>query len=281
MTIDPELESHYNARAAVPEHVHIQADWKRRSEQLRAMRSCRLDLAYGESDRQKIDLIETDPDNAPLQIYFHGGYWQRGDRRDNHFVAESLCAHGINVAMVGYDLCPTVTLDDIVAQARAAVAWLWRHAASLGFDAERMQVCGHSAGGHLTATLMATDWAELGEDLPAEPLQSGLAISGLYTLEPLRRTSINEAVGMDAESAARNSPANMEGVGGAPLTLAVGGLESPGFHSQARILAESWKRRAAPVGVLEVPDTNHFTVVEALAGPGVLLERALSLLEQR
>lgn len=281
MTIDPELESQYNARAAVPEHVAIQAEWKRRSEQLRASRGCRLDLAYGASERQKIDLIEAGVANAPLQVYLHGGYWQRGDRRDNHFVAESLCANGVNVALVGYDLCPNVVIDDIVAQVRAALVWLWRHADDLAFDATRIQVCGHSAGGHLTAMLMATHWPDVAEDLPADLVQSGLAISGLYALEPLVRTSINEAVAMDTQTAQRNSPALMPGIGGAPLTAAVGGLESAEFHRQARTLADNWQSRSAPVNVLEVPGTNHFTIVEALAGDGVLLRRALALLARR
>ncbi|NIM26951.1 MAG: alpha/beta hydrolase fold domain-containing protein [Gammaproteobacteria bacterium] len=281
MTIDPELETQYNARAAVPEHVDIQTGWRHRSEQLRARRSCRLDLAYGDSERQKIDLIETGVANAPLAVYLHGGYWQRGDRRDNHFIAESLCANGINVAVVGYDLCPQVTIDDIVAQVRAALAWLWRHADDLGFDADRIQVCGHSAGGHLTAMLMATPWPDVARDLPADLVHSGLAISGLYTLEPLLHTSINEAVSMDARTARRNSPAFMPRIGSATVTAAVGALESEGFHLQAHTLAERWHTPAAPVDVVEVPGANHFTIVDALAGPGVLLERALAMLGQR
>jgi arylformamidase len=281
MTIDAHLETQYNARAAVPEHVDIQADWKRRSEELRARRKCTLDLAYAEGERNRIDLFAADAGNAPLHAFLHGGYWQRGDRRDNHFVAESLCANGINVALVGYDLCPAVTIDDIVSQVRAALAWLWRHAQSLGFDADRIQVGGHSAGGHLAAMLTATRWPELGADLPADLIASGLAVSGLYELEPLRHTSLNEALAMDADSAGRNSPAGLEPAGKAPLTAAVGGLESDEFHRQARTLAEAWQGGGARVEVLEVPGTNHFTIVEELARPGVLLERALALLGQR
>ena len=132
MTIDAHLESQYNARAAVPEHVDILADWQRRSEALRARQSCELDLPYGDGERQRIDLFRCGAPAAPLHVFIHGGYWQRGDRRDNHFVAESLCANGVNVAMVGYDLCPDVAIDDIVAQVRAALVWLWRHADDLG-----------------------------------------------------------------------------------------------------------------------------------------------------
>ena len=280
MAIDAQLESQYNARAAVPEHVGIQADWQRRSEQIRSSRACKLDLAYGEGPRQQLDLFPADTPNRPLLLFIHGGYWQRGDRRANHFVAESLCAHGINVALAGYDLCPSVSLDDIVSQVRAALAWLWRHADVLAFDQARIQVCGHSAGGHLTAMLMATHWPAQGADLPADLIHSGLAISGLYELEPLCHTSLNEALSMDTQTAARNSPVLLPpGSGGGPLTAAVGGLESAEFHRQAEILAEAWRGRGARVDVLDVAATNHFTIVEELAREGVLLEHALALLE--
>ncbi len=280
MTIDTNLETQYNARAAFPEHVEIQADWQRRSERLRATRDCKLDLAYGDGERHKLDLFTANAANRPLHMYLHGGYWQRGDRRANHFVAEGLCTHGINVALVGYDLCPAVGLDDIVAQARAALVWLWRNADLLGFDADRIQVCGHSAGGHLAAMLVATHWPAQDGDLPADLIHSGLAVSGLYELEPLRHTSINEAIAMDAESAKRNSPSLLPGTGNAPLTAAVGGLESAEFHRQAETLADRWRNRGGAVEVLDVPGTNHFTIVEELAREGVLLERAVALLEQ-
>lgn len=279
MTIDANLESQYNARAAVPEHPAIQADWLCRSEALRATLRCKLNLAYGDSERQKLDLFYAESAHAPLHVYLHGGYWQRGDRQANHFMAESLCARGVNVAMVGYDLCPNVSLGTIVDEVRAAVVWIWRNARMLECDVERIQVCGHSAGGHLSAMLMATHWPELGADLPAGLLHSGLAISGLYDLEPLRHTSINEAVAMDAETAARYSPALLPVRGEGPFSAAVGGLESAGFHHQAETLAQAWRGRARPVEVLPVADTNHFTIVETLARGGPLLERALDLLE--
>ena len=277
MSIDRELERQYNARAAVPEHVDILADWQRRSEALRARNACRLELAYADGERNRLDLFTADAPAAPLHVYLHGGYWQRGDRRDYHFVAEGLCARGVNVALVGYDLCPNVAIDTIVAQARVAIAWLWRNADRLGFDAGRIQVCGHSAGGHLTAMLMATHWPDVAADLPTDLVHSALAISGLYELEPLVHTSINEAVGMTLDDARRVSPTRLPRTGDAPLTLAVGGLESAEFHRQARLLAERWPGST----VLVVPDTNHFTIVESLAGNGALLEHALELLEAR
>ena len=279
MTIDDHFESEYNARAAVPEHVDILAGWQRRGEALRDSRPRELDLAYGDGERNKVDLFRRDAAGGPLHMFIHGGYWQRGDRQANHFVAEGLCARGVNVALIGYDLCPSVTLDDIVVQARAALAWLWRNGEALGFDRGRIQIGGHSAGGHLTAMLMATRWRELGDDLPADLIHSAIAISGLYALGPLRHTSLNEAVAMDADTARRNSPALLPPATAAPLVAAVGGLESAEFHRQAEVLAGAWRNQGVPLETLEVPGTNHFTILEELAGEGVLLERALALLE--
>lgn len=279
MTIDAHLEAQYNARAAVPEHVDILADWRRRSEALRAARRADLDLAYGASERQRIDLFPADTAGRPLHAYIHGGYWQRGERADFHFVAAALCARDVNVALIGYDLCPAVTLDDVVAQVRGALAWLWRNAGDLGYDAERIQVCGHSAGAHLTAMLLATRWPDLDSRLPENLIHSAIAISGLYALGPLRHTSINAAVGMDAETARRNSPALLTPTATASLVAAVGGLESAEFHRQAETLANGWRGSGVAIAITDVPNTNHFTILEALAGDGVLLERASALLE--
>ena len=250
MSIDAHLESQYNARAAVPEHPAIQADWLRRSEALRARLRCKLDLAYGDSERQKLDLFYAESAHAPLHVYLHGGYWQRGERQANHFMAEGLCGHGVNVAMLGYDLCPSVSLGAIVDQVRAALVWLWRNAPELAVDVERIQVCGHSAGGHLSAMLMATHWPDLGADLPADLLHSGLAISGLYDLEPLRHTSINEAVGLNAETAARYSPGIVAGPGRGPLQRRCGWSRERRLSSAGRDpgagLAEPHTPRGGP-----------------------------------
>lgn len=279
-TLNPsELEAQYNARSAIPDHVEILADWERRSERIRSTQFCRLDLAYGKGPREKIDLFAVTKAPGPVHVFIHGGYWQRGDKRVHSFIAESLCARGINVAVVSYDLCPAIGIDEIVAQVRAALAWLWRNARDLSIDARRIQVCGHSAGGHLTAMLMATDWSGLGEDLPPNLIHSGIGISGLFELEPLLQTSINDAVGMDSATARRNSPVLLKPTTRAPLAIAVGGLESVEFHRQAQALAIAWREYHVPVSLLEVPGTNHFTILEHLAAGGMLLERAVSLLD--
>jgi len=277
--IDPDLEAQYNNRAAVPEHVEIMAQWEQRSEATRARGGCRLDLAYGPREREKIDLFGAGRGNAPVHVYIHGGYWQRGDRRIYSFVADGLTAAGVNVALVGYELCPDVTLDEIVDEVRRACAWLWRNAGDLGIDRDRIQIGGHSAGGHLTAMVLATDWPRIEPALPADLVKSGVAISGLFDLEPLRLTSINEAVGMDAATAQRNSPTLLAPATRAPLVVAVGGAESAEYHRQAEDFVRAWRAKDVDVTLLDLPGHNHFTIVPELADPGgALLEHALALL---
>lgn len=277
--IDPDLEVQYDNRGAVPEHVDIMAQWAVRSEETRAGGRCRLDLAYGPREREKLDLFLAEHENAPVHVYIHGGYWQRGDRRLYSFVADGLRAAGVNVAVVGYDLCPEVAIDDIVDEVRRACAWLWRNAGELGVDRDRMQVGGHSAGGHLTAMVLATAWPELDPALPPDLVKSGLAISGLFDLEPLRSTSINDAVGMDAAAARRNSPVLLAPATHAPVTVAVGGAESAQYHRQAEDFVRAWRAHEIDVTLLDLPGRNHFTIVPELADPGgALLERACAML---
>ena len=277
--IDPTLESHYNVRAAVPEHPAIFATWRARSEDYRARAEARLDLSYGPSPAETLDLFPASEPGAPLHMFIHGGYWQALDKSDFSFIAEPLVAAGVTVAVVNYALCPSVTLDDIVGQVRRAAAWLYGNAREVGGDPRRLQVSGHSAGGHLTAMLMATDWAKVSPALPRNLVHSGVAVSGLFDLEPLRATTINDKVGMDAATAQRNSPLFMAPATTAPLVLAVGALEGPGFMSQSDRLAETWGQRGVPVERIDLPGCHHLAAVERLAAPGdALLEATLRLI---
>jgi arylformamidase len=184
------------------------------------------------------------------------------------------------VAVVNYALCPAVTMDEIVRQMRAALVWLWRNAPRFGGDPGRIHVTGHSAGGHLTAALMVTDWTTHG--LPATgptggPIAGGVAISGLYELEPIRLTYLNKALALDGQSARRNSPVfDVKPASGAspPLVLAVGQRESKEFHRQQDIFARAWRAAGRPADEMDLPGLNHFSVLEAFCDPGHALFRA-------
>jgi arylformamidase len=270
-----QLDAQYNNRAMVPEYPAHLARWQADSQAARKSVPAELDLAYGSSPVETLDMFRAagQPRGAPVLVFIHGGYWQALDKQDFSFIAPAYVAAGVSVAVVNYALCPTVKIDEIVRQMRAALVWLWRNIGRFGGDPGRIHVAGHSAGGHLTAALMTTDWAALG--LPADPIAGGVAISGLYELEPIRLSYLNKALAMDEATARRNSPVfdvrppglqppelQPADAPAAPLALAVGQKESDEFHRQQRDFAAAWRRAGRPAREMDLPGRNHFSILE-------------------
>jgi len=258
------LDAAYDNTAAVPAVETIRADWRARSAEVRKRRRCRLDLAYGTAPRQRLDLFLADSPRAPTLVFIHGGYWQRNDKEDFAFIAEGPLAHGINVAVVEYTLAPAARMDQIVAEIRQAVTWL---AATLGAhdaDPARLYLSGHSAGGHLTAMAM-----QLGT------VRGGLAISGLFDLEPIRLCYLNDKLGLDQAEARRNSPILHLPLAAAPLVTAYGTAELSELCRQSIDYAKAWGERGLPGHLLPIEGADHFSVLESLADANGALTRAL------
>jgi arylformamidase len=262
-TIDYEAE--YNNRARVPDHEAIFAGWAReaelyRAEMLKAGRA-ELGLSYGDTPRQSIDLFLPGAGAAaPLALFVHGGWWRSLDSSMFSQMARGPNDRGVAVAVVGYDLCPNVTIADIIEQMRRACAFLWQR---LG---RRIFVYGHSAGGHLAACLVATDWAALYPKAPADLVPAGYAISGVFDLAPLVHITPNQDLRLDAETARQLSPAFWPLPADRRFEVAVGALESSEFKRQSRLIVDAWKSTAA-ITYQEIPGANHFTVIDALADP--------------
>ncbi len=264
------LDAQYHLRLRHPDFQDHFDAWAERSAATRQRLNARLDLAYGPSAAEALDVfVPAGAADAPLHVFIHGGYWQAFEKHDYSFVADGLVAAGAIVVVVNYALAPTVDMDEIVRQNRAAVAWTRRHAGDFGGDAERLYVSGHSAGGHLTAMLLATDWPEF-DGLPVDTIKGGLAISGLYDLEAIRLCYLNEVLGMDAATAARLSRLDMApGSGG--CIVAVGGGETDEFLRQSSSFAARWRQADAKLEELTLPGHNHFTIMNELAdGDGAL-----------
>ncbi len=271
-------EPQYNQRLNVPDRPASLARRQELSERVRRSLRSTLDVPYGDSEKERLDIYPAAGARCPVMIFIHGGYWQRYDKADVAFLAEPFVNAGITLVSINYNLCPAVTLDKIVAEARAACAWVWRHIAAHGGDPDRVYVSGNSAGGHLTAMMMGTDWPALDPALPRDLLKGGLAISGIYDLEPLRHTTINDAVGLDADAAQRNSPLFLQPPTAAPVVIAVGALESPEFQRQTQVLADTWK--TVPTRTLVVADCHHFNILLGMAEPGnPLMNAALTLMD--
>ncbi len=263
---DIDYEAEYNNRARVPEHAEIFARWAGDSEDYRAeaLKAGRAELGlfYGDAPRQYFDLFLPEAgESAPLAIFIHGGWWRSLDPSFYSQVARGINARGVAVALVGYDLCPNVSIADIVEQIRRACAFLWQR------FGRRMLVSGHSAGGHLAAAMVATDWPSLYPKAPADLIPTGYSISGVFDLAPLIGISINEDLKLDAAAARNVSPMFWSVQSGRSFDAVVGGLESSEFKRQSRTLAQAWRQNGVQARYEEFAGTNHFTVVDALADP--------------
>jgi arylformamidase len=257
------LDRAYNNSAAVPEGAQMFKEWQERSEQVRAQHPEHLDLSYGPRPRNRIDYFSAGP-NTPVLVFFHGGYWQMRGKTDFSFLAEGFLSQGISVAMVGYPLAPDATMDEIVADAHAAVRYLAAQLPSLGGDPARVVVTGWSSGGHLATSVL---------DEPS--LRGGVAISGLYELEPLVKSYINDKLHMDEAVARRNSPLLNLKKSSKPLDLFAGTAELPEMRRQTADYASARRAAGLPVRYEEIPDANHYTILHSMLRPDGRIHQAM------
>jgi arylformamidase len=278
MAVDYEVE--YNNRARVPDHADIFARWTRDAaayrERMKAEENAELGLAYGTGPRQKVDLFFPDATgHTPLALFVHGGYWRSLEHSTFSHVAAGLNARGIAVAVAGYDLCPQVTIAQIVEQIRTACLFLWRR------FGQRIMVYGHSAGGHLAACMVATDWKSLDPKAPADLVPAGYSISGVFDLKPLVATAMNADLRLNEPAAAQVSPLWWPVARGRVFDAVVGGLESAEFLRQSRVVTDDWRARGVETRYEEVAGANHFTVVDPLTDPNSAMTARCAALAAR
>ena len=253
-----DYEKEYDNRARVPEHPEIFARWERETAEYRkAAAGAQLGISYGPSPRQIIDFFPVKDANAPLAMFIHGGWWRTLDPSMFSQMAKGANGHGVSVAVAGYDLCPQVSIATIIEQMRAACLFLWRQ------HKRRIFVYGHSAGGHLAACMVATDWKTLAPDALADLVPSGYSISGVFDLMPLLQVSQNADLKLTAKSAHDDSPLSWRVPAGRALDAVVGGIESAEFLRQSHAIVDAWKS-ATKTRYEEFAGKNHFTVVDAV-----------------
>jgi arylformamidase len=264
MAVDYETE--YNNRARVPDHPEIFARWAADAaayrERMKTDENAELGLAYGASPRQTVDLFFPEATgHTPLALFIHGGYWRSLEASSFSHMAAGLNARGIAVAVAGYDLCPQVTIGQIVNQIRNACLFLWRR------FGQRLMVYGHSAGGHLAACMLATEWRKLDPKAPADLVPAGYSISGLFDLAPLMHTAMNADLRLDEIEVARISPLNWPVAAGRAFDAVVGGEESAEYLRQSQLIAEEWRARGVETRYEAIAGRNHFTVLDPLSNP--------------
>jgi len=263
---DIDYEVEYNNRARVPDYEEIFLRWAGdaelfRADMLKAGRA-QLGLAYGDTPRQYVDLFMPQAaDGAPLALFVHGGYWRSLDPSMFSHMARGLNARGVTVAVAGYDLCPNVSIAGIIEQIRRACIFLWQR-----FN-RPIFACGHSAGGHLAAAMVATDWPALYPKAPSDLVPAGYSISGLFDLSPLIHTGMNQDFHLDLQTVRAVSPAFWPLARKPIFDAVVGALESSEFKRQSQLIAATWQQAGAQTRYEEIAGTSHFTVLDPLADP--------------
>ncbi len=224
---------------------------------MRAKLDCRLDIAYGPSEDQILDVFPAAEADSPVVVCIHGGAWTRMHKDANSYPAESFVAAGAAFVSVHFGLVPKVTLDQQVAHNRAAVAWVVRNCRDFGADPDRLHVAGHSSGGHIVGMLLCQDL----------PIKGALACSGMYDLEPVRRSWRNEYLQLDDDAVERLSPIRHLPDQGCPLIIGYGGGEHAEFRRQSREFAAAWRARGFECQEFDLPGLNHFDVGQQFNNP--------------
>ncbi len=252
-----QLEHEYNPRVTVPAFAEYFARLSALAEETRTRLPQRYeDVRYGPGALQTLDVFPADSADAPVHVFFHGGYWRSQDKRDYAFVARDLVPGGVTVVVANYDLCPAVTVAGINAQCVDCIAFLRDNIGRHGISNGPLTVSGHSAGGQIVARLLTHDWGG------PHPISAALAISGVFDVTPIVHTSLNDVLGLDDAAARACSPLHEPPPAATiPFRLAVGGAESVAFHQQSTDYAA---HAGVSTPVIAPPGRNHFDVLEAL-----------------
>ena len=268
-----ELEYQFNPQVSVPEYPQLSAERREKSRRVRAKLKSWLDVPYADTARQVMDIFPAPSASAPVLVYVNGGYWRGGSKEDNCNFVDLFTERGATVAVIEYDLCPQVTVTDIVREVRSAVAWSYRHISRYGGEPSKLYIAGHSAGGQLAAMALAHDWQK--EGLPPDIIKGAVITSAVHDLEMVMQVSINQEIRMTPEIARANSPLLHPPIVACPILVAVGGDEPKGWQQMSEDYYRFCRERGAEVDYLVVPGANHYTMSQHLADANSPLARVM------
>jgi arylformamidase len=259
-----EIDDQYDIERSVPDGRHFAELFTRRSAETRRDLDCRLDVRFGPTVEETLDIFPAADPAAPILVFIHGGYWRRLSSKEFSFVARGPVALGITMVITNYALCPKVTLPEITRQSRAAIAWLYKTEGTFAGNPERIYVSGHSAGGHQVARLLSTNWVE-DYGLPRDVIKGGLSISGLFDLRPLRFSFLQPMLQLTPDIVHTESPLFTLPPRAAPLVATVGGDESTEFRRQSADFIKAWNSSGLSGTYHEQRGRNHYTAIEGFA----------------
>lgn len=260
------IDAEYDVEQSVPDFMIYAEQFVAESAKARDTLSCKLGVRFGPTLDERLDIFPAADRNAPILVFIHGGYWRLLTSSEFSFVARGLVQRGITVVVTNYSLCPAVTINEITRQSRAALAWLCNTELEFNGDRERIFVSGHSAGGQQTAMLLGTDW--VGDyGLPADIISGGIAISGVFDLQPLRYSFVQPKLLLTHDVIQRESPLFHIPAVAPPLLVSVGGEEPGEFRRQSRDYYEAWTNAGLGGEYWEQAGKNHFTAIEGFLDP--------------
>ncbi|HET7323386.1 MAG TPA: alpha/beta hydrolase [Halococcus sp.] len=269
-----ELDEQYTQSEAVSDYQGYADSYVERSNETRERLDCSLDIPFGPTIAEHLDVFPAAQSDAPILLFIHGGYWHSLSSKEFSFVANGPVSAGVTTAVLNYALCPDVTIEEIVRQSRAAVAWLHRNAEEFGGDGSRIYVAGHSAGGHLTAMVLTTDWEDdygLSEDV----ISGGCAISGLFDLEPFPYTYLQPKLQLTWGEVRRTSPIRHIPESAPPLLVSYGNEETAELRRQSNDFLDAWTERGLDGEMLAQPGKNHFSAIDGFLDADSPLCRAI------
>ena len=270
-----QIDAQYNPSLALQDPGAPMQHFLAQSERARTQLNCALDVPYGPTRAETLDIFPAEAPHAPVFIFIHGGYWRALSSKEFSHVALGLQPLGITTVVVNYALAPYVSIDEITRQVRAACAWTFRNIQNYGGDPHRVAVGGHSAGGHLTAMALQTEW-ERDYGLPQDPFAAGLLFSGLYDLTPLRYSYLQPQIQLDDGIVRRNSPAFMVRPCTTPTWVTWGGAESDEFARQSYVYDAAWRAAGNRGDLRSIEGANHFPVIDGLEHPASEVSRWLA-----
>jgi arylformamidase len=267
-----DLDYQYNNRLQVPGYATHFEQWEQWSRKTESQYTLIKDIAYGAHVRERLDIYPSFQPNSKTLIFIHGGYWKSMVKESFHFVANGFQPYNITTVFIEYPLMPEASMDQLVQSCNKAIHWVQQNISLYNGNAAQLYVAGHSAGGHLAAMLMVDDTAN--QPAKSNAIKAVCTLSGLFNLQPVRCSYLNNSLQLDEATALRNSPVNLKPYLACPLLIAVGGEESNEFKEQSAQLYDSWKNQV-PIQLIEMDALNHFSIVEALADSATNLHKAV------
>jgi arylformamidase len=266
------LNSQYNNRLHVPDFASYMERWDLFSRQAEKELKPIKDVSYGSLPREQLYIYPSPHPSSKSLVFIHGGFWHRPGKEDFQFVARAFCAYGITTVLINYPLAPDVSMDQIFASCRRAIDWLYHNLPRYNGDPAQIYISGYSAGAHLAAMLLTTDWKQF--NLMPDLIKGACLVSGLFNLIPIRLSDLNQVLQMSTEESLRNSPVQYAPATPSPVSIAVGVDETNEFLDQSRELYSCWKDKI-PVELLPIEGLNHYSIMETALDPESKLHQAI------